>query len=147
MSALTPTASGCRASGLLELSAVQLARLIKRKEISPVELVEQSIERCQEVQALCNPIAVELYRGARSAARRAEADVLRGQPLGRLHGVPFSIKEGLGLAGWPQTCGSLLRRPVQAPPTATAAPRPLTAAGIPRAPAHPAAIPLRPDTR
>lgn len=146
MCALTPSASCARPPALLELSAVQLAHLIKRKDISPVELVEQSIERCQEIQALCNPIAVELYRCARSAARRAEADVLRGHPLGRLHGVPFSIKEGLGLAGWPQTCGSTLRRQVTASSTATVAQRLISAGGIPVALGNQAEMALWPET-
>ncbi|MCZ7024320.1 amidase family protein, partial [Salmonella enterica] len=86
-----------------DLSAVQLAWLIRGKQISPVELIEQCIARLEQVQPLCNAMAVDLFEAARDAARRAEEDVLKGRPLGRLHGVPFSMKEGLGLAGAPKT--------------------------------------------
>lgn len=116
---------------LLELSAVQLAWLIRGKQISPVELIEQCIARLEQVQPLCNAMAVDLFDDARAAARRAEEDVLKGRPLGRLHGVPFSMKEGLGLAGYPKTCGSRLRSNSRARSTATVATRLLAAGAIP----------------
>ncbi|OAE17332.1 hypothetical protein A2T76_04900 [Pseudomonas brenneri] len=131
---------------LLDLSAVQLAWLIRGKQISPVELIEQCIARLEQVQPLCNAMAVDLFEAARDAARRAEEDVLKGRPLGRLHGVPFSMKEGLGLAGAPKTCGSRLRSNTRARSTATVATRLLAAGAIPLALGNQAEMALWPET-
>lgn len=131
---------------LLELSAVQLAWLIRGKQISPVELIEQCIARLEQVQPLCNAMAVDLFESARDAARRAEEDVLKGRPLGRLHGVPFSMKEGLGLAGQPKTCGSRLRSNTRARSTATVATRLMAAGAIPLALGNQAEMALWPET-
>lgn len=131
---------------LLELSAVQLAWLIRGKQISPVELIEQCITRLEQVQPACNAMAVNLFDDARNAARRAEADVLMGRPLGRLHGVPFSMKEGLGLAGQPKTCGSRLRTEHRALSTATVAARLIAAGAIPLALGNQAEMALWPET-
>ncbi|WP_339529790.1 amidase [Pseudomonas mucidolens] len=130
----------------LGLSAVQLARLIKDKQLSPVALVEQCIARLQAIQPRCNAMAVELFRDAREASRQAESDVLRGRPLGRLHGVPFSMKEGLGLTGQPKTCGSRLRVGITACGTATVASRLLAAGAIPLALGNQAEMALWPET-
>ena len=131
---------------LLDLSAVQLAWLIRGKQISPVELIEQCIARLEQVQPLCNAMAVDLFEAARDAARRAEEDVLKGRPLGRLHGVPFSMKEGLGLAGAPKTCGSRLRSNTRARSNATVATRLLAAGAIPLALGNQAEMALWPET-
>ena len=49
-------------------------------------------------------------RAARAEAASADAAIARGDPLGPLHGVPFTVKEVIGVAGMPTTNGSVLLR-------------------------------------
>ncbi|WP_211462917.1 amidase [Collimonas silvisoli] len=91
------------------ISAVQTAALIRTLEISPVEVVRAYIERAREVNGRLNAIVVERFNDALKEARLAEKKALRREPLGALHGLPCTVKEGLGFKGLPQTCGSKLR--------------------------------------
>jgi amidase len=99
-----PTAS------LTELSAVALRRLIGRKEISPVALLEDAIARIEALNPAVNAIAAKGYARARAEAKAAEAAVLRGEPLGPLHGLPVGIKDLEETAGLLTTHGSPLYR-------------------------------------
>ncbi|HVJ55086.1 MAG TPA: amidase family protein [Aliidongia sp.] len=93
---------------LVEKSAVELRRLIGRKEISPVELLEASIARIEQVNPAINAmVALDLDR-ARDSARAAERAVLRGEALGPLHGLPLGVKDLSETAGLRTTFGSLL---------------------------------------
>ena len=51
--------------------------------------------------------------GAREQAQIAEAAVMRGEPLGPLHGVPLTVKSCIDVVGWPSAAGSLLRKDYQ----------------------------------
>jgi Asp-tRNA(Asn)/Glu-tRNA(Gln) amidotransferase A subunit family amidase len=79
--------------GLCALGATELAARIRRREVSPVELVDQALRRIDEVNPTLNAFCLVLADEARDAARRAEAAVMRGDWLGPLHGVPVSIKD------------------------------------------------------
>ncbi|MFT2188400.1 amidase [Pseudomonas putida] len=131
---------------LLAQSGVRLAAGVRDGTLSPVALVEDSIGRCQAIQQRCNAVAVALYDQARRAAEFAERQRDQGVTLGRLHGVPFSFKEGLGLAGAPKTCGSRLRQQQVARFTATAAQRLIEAGAIPVALGNQAEMALWPET-
>ncbi|MCJ7850614.1 glutamyl-tRNA amidotransferase subunit A [Pseudomonas monteilii] len=131
---------------LLAHSGVRLAAGVRDGTLSPVALVEHSIRRCQTVQRRCNAVAVALYDQARRAAEVAERQRDQGAPLGRLHGVPFSFKEGLGLADAPKTCGSRRRQHKVAGFTATAAQRLIDAGAIPVALGNQAEMALWPET-
>jgi amidase len=97
-------------SSLTELSAVTLRRLIGRKEISPVALLEDAIARIEALNPAVNAIAAKDYARARAEAKAAEAAVLRGEPLGPLHGLPVGIKDLEETAGLLTTHGSPLYR-------------------------------------
>jgi aspartyl-tRNA(Asn)/glutamyl-tRNA(Gln) amidotransferase subunit A len=73
--------------------ATELARLIRTKAISPVELMERVIERAQALNPKLNAICTWTADAAHDQARRAEQAVMRGDPLGPLHGVPTTIKD------------------------------------------------------
>lgn len=88
--------------------AVQLRNLIAAREISPVEVVESSLERAAEVHEALN-IFVNMTPGlAMEAARDAERRLLRGEDLGPLGGVPVTVKDNLNVAGVPTTSGSVI---------------------------------------
>lgn len=85
--------------------ASELARLIRRKRIGAVELTRHYIERIERYDPGLNAVVVRDFERALDAARRADAAVARGHPLGPLHGVPMTIKEAFDVAGLPTTWG------------------------------------------
>ena len=95
---------------LLALSTVELRRRIGTKEISPVQLVDACIERIGQVNPAVNAITATCYGRARQEAKAAEAAVLRGDPLGLLHGLPTGIKDLDDTAELLTTYGSPLYR-------------------------------------
>ena len=95
---------------LLGLSAARLAAGIRRRELSPVEVVRAHIERAQRADARVHALAYQRFDAALREARAAEQQVMRRRDCGPLHGVPCTLKEGLGFAGLPKTSGSTLRR-------------------------------------
>jgi len=91
-----------------DLSAVEARRLIGRKALSPVELVESCIERIGEVDGALNSITAIDEDGARTVAKEAEQSVIDGEVLGLLHGLPIGIKDLQATKGLRTTYGSLL---------------------------------------
>ena len=93
---------------LLDLTASDLAALIRRRMVSPVEVLDATIERIDRVNPTINAVVFTDYEGARAAARDAEARVMRGERLGPLHGVPVVIKDLFDLKpGWTSTYGGI----------------------------------------
>jgi amidase len=96
-------------SELTFLSAVNMARQIREKKISPVELAEAHLAKITRLNPKLNAfVHVDLER-VRSEARDAEAAVMRGETLGPLHGVPISIKSSLDVAGLRCEAGTRLQ--------------------------------------
>ena len=88
-------------------SAVQLADLIAKKSVSPVELVDAALDRIEKSQPTLNAFITVCAEEARAAAWEAEAAVMLGDPLGPLHGVPFAVKDLVNTAGVRTTFGSV----------------------------------------
>jgi Asp-tRNA(Asn)/Glu-tRNA(Gln) amidotransferase A subunit family amidase len=82
---------------------------VQRGSISPVELAEQALARLDERDPVLNMFQLVLADRARTAARRAEAEIRQGNSRGPLHGIPVAIKDLLHLAGTPTTAGSTIR--------------------------------------
>ena len=93
-----------------DLSATEARRLIGRKQLSPVELVESCIGRIEAVDHAVNAVVARDFERARSAAREAEATVMRGDALGALHGLPVGVKDLENTEGLRTTYGSELFR-------------------------------------
>jgi amidase len=89
-------------------SAVELARLVRNRELSPVEVVGHYLDRIERFNPIVNAIVWRNDEELRAAARAAEKAVLDGGPLGPFHGVPIPIKEHQSVAGWPNTMGGSL---------------------------------------
>ncbi len=87
-------------------SAVDLAREIRDKKVSPVELTEALLARIEVLNPRLNAFCLVTADVARRAAREAEIAVMKGEPLGRLHGVPLSIKDVIFTRGVRTTGGS-----------------------------------------
>jgi aspartyl-tRNA(Asn)/glutamyl-tRNA(Gln) amidotransferase subunit A len=119
------TASG---GGLSALSACALAELVRTRKVSPVDIIDDLLVRLDVVEPTLNAFVALDRDGARSAARAAEAAVMRGDALGPLHGVPVTIKDIQAVAGLPTRRGSKLSDPSPAAADAVAVAR-LRAAG------------------
>ncbi len=88
--------------------ATELVRLVRSRQVSPVEVVDAVLSRIERVNPVINAYVTLVPERAREAARQAEAAVLRGDDLGPLHGVPVSIKDVVDTAGIRTTYASTL---------------------------------------
>ncbi len=87
-------------SELLRCSAGELARRIAAGEVSSEEVVRLHLERLEELRPL-NALIWPGSAAALRAARRRDAQLAKGEVLGPLHGVPFTVKDWLDVAGLP----------------------------------------------
>lgn len=89
--------------------AVSMAEQIRRKRLSPVELVEAHLAQIERLNPKLNAfVHIDAERACR-AAHDAETAVMRKKKLGALHGVPISIKSALPVAGMRCESGTRLR--------------------------------------
>lgn len=99
-----------RRKSLAFVSATELRALIKLKEISPVELVDQLLERINDLNPQLNAYLTVAEAEARAAAKAAEKAVLKGAELPPLHGIPVAIKDLEFTRGVRTTGGSVVYR-------------------------------------
>ena len=93
-------------SDILKETATTMARRIRNRELSPVELVEACLERIELVQSDLNPFCFVYPEEAIAEARAAEDSIMRGDALGPLHGVPVAFKDFTPTKGRRTTRGS-----------------------------------------
>lgn len=122
-------------SSLLALPAVRLAALVKRGELSPVELLEACLTRLDATNAAVNALVVRRYDAARAEARAAADTLAHLSPSDRaalppLFGVPCTIKDFLAVTGMPWTAGLFSRRDAIADHDATVVARVRAAGAI-----------------
>jgi aspartyl-tRNA(Asn)/glutamyl-tRNA(Gln) amidotransferase subunit A len=89
-----------------ELSILEVANLYRKKELSPVELVQNIFSRLEELDPSLNSFITRLENGALAAAKEAEGFFLRNEPAHILCGIPFSVKDLFDTKGIKTTCGS-----------------------------------------
>lgn len=94
------------AADLCFTPATKLARLIRQKKVSPVEVVRAVLDRIERVNPKLNAYCTVVAERALKAARHAESAVMKKKALGPLHGVPVSIKDLVPTAGIRTTWGS-----------------------------------------
>jgi aspartyl-tRNA(Asn)/glutamyl-tRNA(Gln) amidotransferase subunit A len=83
---------------IIHMDASHIAELIAKRELSPVEVMQAHLDRIAEVNPRVNAI-VTVADGSLDAAKKAEAAVKPDARLGPLHGVPFTVKDGIDTAG------------------------------------------------
>lgn len=91
-------------------SALQLAELVRTRQVSPIELVDLFLDRIAALNPKLNAYLTVAADQARSAAGEAERVVMGGGPLPPLHGVPLSIKDLHATKGLRTTFGSYVYR-------------------------------------
>lgn len=88
-----------------DMSATELARIIKAGEVSAKEVVEAHIRRIEAVNPKLNAVVIPLFNEALAEAKAADEQQAQGKPLGPLHGVPITIKEQFQVMGTQTTLG------------------------------------------
>ena len=73
--------------------ATDIARLIRTKALSPVEVTRAVLERIERINPAVNAYCTITADLAMDTARAAERAVMQGEQLGPLHGVPYSVKD------------------------------------------------------
>lgn len=89
------------------LSAVELRERIGRKQVSPVEIVRAVLARAEELQPKLNCFITLCGDEAMAQARDAERKLMAGEPLGLLHGIPFTVKDIVNTKGVKTTFGAV----------------------------------------
>jgi amidase len=91
------------------LDAVELAKLIRRKELSAREVMRAHRQRIERLNPRLNAIVTLLPEDELMAqAEAADQAVIRGEALGPLHGIPVAVKDSYPTQGIRTTSGSLL---------------------------------------
>lgn len=91
---------------LTKLPIEELAPLVKRKRVSPVELTRAFLERIERLNPALNAYITVTAERALADARRAEREIGRGKYRGPLHGIPISLKDNIHTKGVRTTAGS-----------------------------------------
>jgi aspartyl-tRNA(Asn)/glutamyl-tRNA(Gln) amidotransferase subunit A len=93
-----------------QLDATALSALLDAREITPLRLLEQSLDRLDALEPVLNAFTHVDRDGALAAATAAAARQAAGARLGPLDGIPVSVKDNIFVAGLPARWGSLLFR-------------------------------------
>jgi amidase len=91
-----------------DLSAVEARRLIVRRSLSPMELLQSCISRIEKTNGVVNAIVAIDVNTARERAVAIEEALVRGEEVGLLAGLPIGVKDLQATAGLRTTSGSLL---------------------------------------
>ncbi len=87
-------------------SLLDAARLLQRRELSPVELTRACLERIASGNDASRAFITVMSEQALADAQRAEKEIGKGRYRGPLHGIPVSVKDLMDVAGTPTTSGS-----------------------------------------
>src|SRR5271165_1189146 len=89
------------------LSATELRARIIRKEVSPVEITRAVLTRAERLQPELNCFITLCGDEAIAQAQAAERQLMAGEPLGLLHGIPVTIKDIVNTKGVRTTFGAV----------------------------------------
>ena len=91
---------------ILHASIAQIAAQIRKGELSPVELIEMTLETIDQCEPQLNAFITVFREESLESARRAEAEIRNGRDLGPLHGIPIALKDIIYVEGTRSTAGS-----------------------------------------
>ncbi|HYA17157.1 MAG TPA: amidase [Bryobacteraceae bacterium] len=90
------------------MTITEAGRKLRAREVSAVELAEESLRRIKAEQPRLNAFITITEDVARAQARQADEELARGIDRGPLHGIPFALKDNFETKGIRTTCGSKL---------------------------------------
>src|SRR5271169_2388342 len=88
------------------LPATRLLELYRKKELSPVDTIRDTLSRLETYEGALNAFVLYDPESALAAARASEARWAKGAPEGLLDGIPVAIKDTQLTRGWPRLVGS-----------------------------------------
>jgi aspartyl-tRNA(Asn)/glutamyl-tRNA(Gln) amidotransferase subunit A len=88
------------------LSINQMAPLLERKKVSPSEVVNDVLDRIQDLNGRLNAYVYVNPEEARKNAQKAEHEIVHDRYRGPLHGIPIALKDNILTAGIPTMAGS-----------------------------------------
>jgi len=91
---------------ICQLSAIEMARRIRAKDLSAREALSAHLKQIERVNPSVNAIVTLIAEQALDHAQRADDDLARGAPLGPLHGLPIAHKDLQPTRGVRTTFGS-----------------------------------------
>src|SRR6266853_4487834 len=100
--------SGGQGDDVTRMNLREVADLVRKKKVSPVELTTACLARIDRVNPALNAFITITAESALEQARDAEAEVQRGKWRGPLHGVPIALKDLFDTAGVKTTAASAL---------------------------------------
>jgi aspartyl-tRNA(Asn)/glutamyl-tRNA(Gln) amidotransferase subunit A len=93
------------------LTAAELLRLYRKRELSPVEVTRDQLDRIEAFQPTINAFVIVDRDGALAAAKASEARWRKGEPVGPVDGLGATVKDNIWLKGFPSRRGSLTSDP------------------------------------
>ena len=85
--------------------AHEIAAAVRRRAVSPVEVIRAALDRLERLQPALNAFVALRADAALADARALEARIARGEDGGQLAGVPFAVKDEEDLGGFATTYG------------------------------------------
>jgi amidase len=92
-------------SKLEYMTATRMRELLVSRKASAVELLDMHIECLRKLNPIFNAVVALDEDGAHRQARAADDARSRGTDLGKLHGIPMTVKDSFEVLGMPATCG------------------------------------------
>src|SRR4051794_25871185 len=89
------------------LTAAELLRLYRKRELSPIEVTRDQLDRIETFQPIINAFVIIDHDGALAAAKASEARWRKGEPVGLVDGLGATVKDNIWLKGFPSRRGSL----------------------------------------
>src|SRR5882757_2827497 len=96
-----------RMTAIQSLTAAELLRLYRRRELSPVEVTHDQLDRIEKFQPIINAFVIIDRAGALEAAKASEARWQNGEPIGLADGLGATVKDNVWLKGFPSRRGSV----------------------------------------
>src|SRR5262245_5481544 len=98
------------ASELLQMGITEAVRVIRARQLSPVELVRAYLQRIEKLNPVLNVYLTVTAEAALAAAMAAEQAVIQGETQRPLLGIPVALKDNCDVAGVRMTAGTKFLR-------------------------------------
>src|SRR5471032_2459006 len=93
---------------ILNFDAHKLARLIRQRELSAVEVTTASLEQMQQLEPTLHAFCTPTPELAMAQAKAIDLKLAKGETVGPLAGVPLAVKDLINTAGVKTTSGSVV---------------------------------------
>ena len=95
---------------LYQFSIAEISELVRKKEVSPVEITQVCLDRIEQYNSSLNAFISVYADEAINQAKKAETEIIKNQYKGKLHGIPLAIKDNIYFAGKITTMGSKIHK-------------------------------------